>query len=234
VSGLIERSSTPLLLGEAVSPQGVPATTPEAAREVIGDAVAVLVDDGPTRFDRPATVIEVHGEVWQIRRPGVVDADDIARSAVCLVLFVCTGNTCRSPMAEALCKKLLADRLGCAVEDLPARGFLVMSAGLGAIRGEPAALEAVEVAHELGADLNSHSSRPVTPELLTQADVIVGMTGSHLSAVASYPQLVGRTRLLGGAAGDLADPIGGDRAVYEACAGAIWQHLQGLVTELLA
>jgi protein-tyrosine phosphatase len=151
-----------------------------------------------------------------------------------LVLFVCTGNTCRSPLAEALCKKLLADRLGCPVEELPRRGFVVLSAGLSALRGEPAAAEAVEAARELGADLSGHGSRPVTPELLALADLVVGMTGSHLHALTAYPSLAAQVRLLGGAAGDLADPIGGDRAVYQACAGAIWQHLQGLVTDLLA
>jgi protein-tyrosine-phosphatase len=83
--------------------------------------------------------------------------------------------------------------------------------------------------------LTGHSSRPVTPELLEQADVIVGMTAGHLQSLTAYADdLTAQVRLLGGPAGDLADPVGGDRAVYEACAGAIWQHMQGLVADLLA
>ena len=53
----------------------------------------------------------------------------------CLIVFICTGNTCRSPLAEALCKKRLSDRLGCGVEELPGHGFSVVSAGLAASMG---------------------------------------------------------------------------------------------------
>jgi L-threonylcarbamoyladenylate synthase len=234
VRQVLERLPVPVVLGEVPGGGGGPVTTPEELPSFAAEEVAVVVADGPTRFGRPATVVELRGETWQVRREGVVGAGELARSAAKLVVFVCTGNTCRSPLAEALCKKLLADRLGCPVEELSGRGFVVLSAGLAAVRGEPAASEAVEVARELGADLSGHSSRPATPDLLAQADLIVGMTGSHLHAVAAYPGLASRARLLGGEAGDLADPIGGDRAVYQACAGAIWQHLHGLVAELLA
>jgi protein-tyrosine phosphatase len=213
---------------------GEPATTPEAVQAVAGDGVAVVVADGPTRFGLPPTVVEVRDGEWRVRREGVVAADEVAHQTARLIVFVCTGNTCRSPLAEGLCKKMLSDRLGCAVEELPRRGFVVTSAGLAAMRGEPAAAEAVAVAGELGADLAGHTSRPITPELLAQADVIVGMTVGHLHALAAQPGLAAPVCLLGGPAGDLPDPIGGDRTVYEACAGTIWQHLQTLVTELLA
>ena len=69
----------------------------------------------------------------------------LRQQSACLVVFVCTGNTCRSPLAEALCKKRLADALGCAMADLPGRGFFVCSAGLAAMMGGPAAAEAVDV-----------------------------------------------------------------------------------------
>ncbi|MEO0248903.1 MAG: TRAP transporter large permease subunit, partial [candidate division WOR-3 bacterium] len=96
------------------------------------------------------------------------------------VLFVCTGNTCRSPLAEALCKQLLAQRMGCAVEELPRRGLVVLSAGLQALPGMPATPEAVAAAQALGASLEQHQSRPVTPELLSRADFVIGMTSSHV------------------------------------------------------
>jgi protein-tyrosine phosphatase len=234
VRQVLEVLPVPVVFGEVAAEGGGSAATPESVSASAAEEAAVIVADGPTRFGRPATVVELLGETWHVRREGVVGAEELARSTAKLVVFVCTGNTCRSPLAEALCKKLLADRLGCSVDELSGRGFVVLSAGLAAVRGEPAAAEAVEIARELGADLSGHSSRPATPDLLAQADLIVGMTGSHLHAVAAYPGLAARARLLGGEAGDLADPIGGDRAVYQACAGAIWQHLQGLVTELLA
>jgi protein-tyrosine phosphatase len=109
---------------------------------------------------------------------------------------------------------------------------VVASAGLAAMRGEPAANEAAVVASELGADLSAHVSRPATPDLLAQADDVVGMTAGHMHGLAGYLGTGSRSRLLCGES-DLADPIGGDRTVYQACAGTIWQHLQRLVDELL-
>ena len=69
---------------------------------------------------------------------------------------MCTGNTCRSPLAEALAKKVLADRLGCTADELPGRGFWVLSAGVSAYGGGPASEESVTVAAEFGADLSGH------------------------------------------------------------------------------
>src|SRR5262249_43476051 len=103
-------------------------------------------------------------------------ADDFS----CHILFVCTGNTCRSPLAQAMCARLLADRLGCEPADLPARGFSVQSAGLAAMIGAEATAEAVAVAREMGADLSGHKSQPLTRELLAQTDLLFTMTQAHL------------------------------------------------------
>lgn len=145
------------------------------------------------------------------------------------VLFICTGNTCRSPLAEALCKKMIADRLGCCIPELPGRGFEIVSAGLMAAVGEPAAFEAIAVAAELGADLSAHRSRPLTSDLLEGSDLIVGMTAGHLLGLDGTRKV---TRLLCGMM-DLDDPIGGDRAVYETCASTIWLNLQNLVNDVM-
>ena len=83
----------------------------------------MVVDDGPTPERQSATVVQVEGGFWKVVRPGAVSADALQRQAACLVVFVCTGNTCRSPMAEALCKARLAERLGCTAADLPGAAF---------------------------------------------------------------------------------------------------------------
>jgi len=150
-----------------------------------------------------------------------------------MILFVCTGNTCRSPLAEALCKKLLGQQLGCAPEELPQRGFIVLSAGLAALMGGKAAAEAVEVAQEYGADLSQHSSRPLTQRLVAQADYVIGMTGSHLLALSSHYGSAGtRFRLLSTDGEDLPDPIGCERQVYRQCAEHILRDLQKLLPDL--
>jgi protein-tyrosine phosphatase len=144
-----------------------------------------------------------------------------------LVLFVCTGNTCRSPMAEALCKKLLADRHACKPEELGQRGFLVYSAGLAAMMGMEASPEAVTVVRDLGGDLSGHHSQPLTADLLAQADHLFTMTQSHLRTLLAFcPEGATQPRLLASDGSDIADPIGGEPEVYRECAGQILRCLQ--------
>jgi protein-tyrosine phosphatase len=222
----------PLVLA-GIEKDGQPAVTAQQAADLLGDEAAVIVDDGPCRFGRRSTVVEVAGNQMSVLREGVVPGAVVMRQSVCLIVFVCTGNTCRSPLAEALCKKLLADRLSCAVDELPARGFLVLSAGLAAMMEGAAAEEAVTVARTYGADLSLHRSRPLSADLVEQADYLFVMTQGHRQAVAAqYPHLGPRPQLLSPDGADVADPVGCDQQVYEECARQLWQHLQRFVAEL--
>ena len=146
------------------------------------------------------------------------------------VVFICTGNTCRSPMAEAICKSLLADRLGCAAADLPSRGWVIASAGLAAMEGMPAAPEAVEVARTHGGDLSAHRSKPLSEDLAHRADLLLGMTSGHVhalqEALASLPVEI---RPLSPAGDDIADPIGQPAAAYEACALQMRACIESLI-----
>ena len=145
------------------------------------------------------------------------------------IVFVCTGNTCRSPLAESLCRFKLAQALGCSPGELEAKGYRVVSAGVMAFPGDPATPQAVLVAEEIGAPLAQHLSQPLSPELLNGATDVFAMTEMHLMVLVSRFGRVGpEPKLLCGRE-DLPDPIGGDLEEYRACARVIASHLDRLI-----
>jgi protein-tyrosine phosphatase len=217
--------------------RAIPAGTGDAlsARQALasaGDLCNLLIDDGSCRHAQPATVVELKGDDWRVSRPGVLSDELIRQQMATLIVFVCTGNTCRSPLAESLCKQALAGRLGCSVEELPARGYRVVSAGMAAVAGMPAADEAVAVAQALGADLSRHASRPLTAELASQADHLFVMTSGHLRALTEHLRGSVRARLLSPEGVDVDDPIGQALEVYESCARQMLAYVEARLAEL--
>lgn len=208
-------------------------STAARLNELVGEHLAVILDAGPSPYCNIPSMIEINGNQFRIPVIGVVPEKPLAEQTAWLIVFVCTGNTCRSPLAEVLCKKMLAEKLNCSVEDLVERGFRVMSMGLSAMPGNTATSEALIVAREFKSDLSAHRSRPIEPELLDMADYVVAMTGIHRDSImAVYPNVAESTRLLCGNK-DLSDPIGSDLENYRNCGRTIEKQLERLITELL-
>jgi len=216
----------PLTLSSANRCGQTDAVTAAEAIDTLGDDVALVLDDGPCRFGQPSSVVRVRGNRYEVLRAGVVPEKTLRRLSSVMVLLVCTGNTCRSPIAEALCRRLLAGRLGCSSDELDERGVIVISAGIAAMAGGRASAEAVEVAAEMGLDLSGHQSQPLTEPLVRHADMIYTMTRAHREAiVAQWPGAAERTWLLGTDGTDISDPIGGLVGQYRRCAAQIQQEL---------
>ena len=143
------------------------------------------------------------------------------------ILFVCTGNVCRSPMAEGLFRHAARGR----------GDFCVLSAGVGAIEGQPPSAYAVQALKELGIDISQQRSRMLTADVVNQADYIFGMTHGHVDAInLLYPQAAEKTFLLREFdetldvfEKDISDPIGGSYEVYLDCRDQIEQGIASLL-----
>lgn len=179
-----------------------------AALAALEGHVTVVLDAGPAPLGAESTVVREEGDRLTLLRAGALPASCVHSKPV--VVMVCTGNVCRSPMAEVLLRHWLG----------PDTEWEVCSAGVSAVNGAPASEATVTVLAEKGLDASSHRSRMLDAGLVDAADLIVVMTHDHQQIVRQrFPAARGKVFLLksfgpGGRDEDIDDPIGMPVDVY--------------------
>ena len=230
---LLQSTNSPVVAPSANVAGQPPAVDAEQVLAQLSGKIELLLDAGPCRYKNSSTVVKIGKMGVEILRPGVYSQAQLDEMSAVKFLFVCTGNTCRSPMAEGIFQKYLAEKLQCEVDQLNKIGYKTFSAGVMNVAGAPASAEAIAACAAKGVDIKAHRNQELSKGLIEESDFIFAMERMHREKViALSPESASKCFLLAGDKG-IADPIGHPQEFFNSCADIIETAVKEKIGELV-
>lgn len=229
---LLQQTNGPVVAPSANPAGSDPATDAQQVLAKLGDQVDIILDGGPCKHKESSTVASVSRHGVEVLREGVYSQRDLQAMATMRFLFVCTGNTCRSAMAEGLFRARLAKKIGCSIDELEQKGYKVESAGIMDLAGVPASDGAVTACRLKGVDISGHRSQHLTRSLVEASDVVFCMTWAHCEQVRFLsPDGSTQCSLLAKDV-EIPDPVGQPQECFNRCADIIEAAITARIGEL--